>query len=402
MNFISESRVRRATELFLSATVATLLAACGGGEGGPPGGQLPPASVGVAEVVVKEIVEWDDFTGRIQAVNTVEVQPRISGYIDAVHFVEGAVVKAGDPLFTIDDREYRAAVASRRADVVRAETRVELAKQDLVRAEKLAAARAVSVEELERSRGEVKQAHADLRAAQAVLDQAELNLEFTRIAAPIDGRVGEALIKPGNLVSPDGSILTTVVSIDPIHVVFEGDENIYLKYQAKAMAGERPSSRDVRNPVQVGLATGSDFPFRGEMDFVDNQIDPQTGTIQGRAVIPNPDGYLIPGLFARVRLLGSNAHEAVLIHEAAVLTDQDRKYVYVVNDSNQAIRRDVTLGRDAEGLRVVDAGLVPGERVVVNGVRKVFFSGAPVAPVPVDMYEPTADMQQQAGTDASE
>lgn len=397
-----DSRVIRAGGLALTAILAVLLEACGGGGGGPPGGQLPPAGVGVAEVVVREIVEWDDFTGRIQAVNTVQVQPRITGYIEAVHFAEGALVAEDDLLFTIDDREYRAAVASRRADVERAETRVELAKQDVARAEKLADARAVSVEEVEQSRGEVKQAEADLRAANAALDQAALNLEFTRITAPIAGRVGEALIKPGNLVSPNGSILTTVVSIDPIHVVFEGDENIYLKYQAKAIAGERPSSRDVRNPVQVGLARGSDFPFQGEMDFVDNQIDPETGTIQGRALIPNPDGFLIPGLFARVRLLGGIPHEAILINDAAVLTDQDRKYVYVVTADNQAVRRDVSLGREVEGLRVVNRGLAPGERIVVNGVRKVFFSGAPVAPKPVDMLNPAAGMEQQASADASQ
>lgn len=397
-----DSRVIRAGGLVVTGILSAMLAACGGGGDGPPGGQLPPAGVGVAEVIVREIVEWDDFTGRIQAVNTVQVQPRITGYIEAVHFDEGAIVAEDDLLFTIDDREYRAAVASRRADVVRAETRVELARQDVARAEKLSAARAVSVEELEQTRGEVKQAEADLRAANAALDQAALNLEFTRITAPIAGRVGEALIKPGNLVSPNGSILTTLVSIDPIHVVFEGDENIYLKYQAKAISGERPSSRDVRNPVQVGLATGSDFPFQGEMDFVDNQIDPETGTIQGRALIPNPDGYLIPGLFARVRLLGGIPHEAVLINDAAVLTDQDRKYVYVVTADNQAVRRDVTLGREVDGLRVVDAGLVPGERIVVNGVRKVFFSGAPVAPTPVDMLNPAGGMQQQASMDAGQ
>ncbi len=377
----------RAATAFLSLAGLTL-AACGGGGGGPPGGQIPPAGVGVAEVVVKPIVEWDDFTGRIQAVNTVNLQPRITGYIDSVHFEEGAVVEEGDLLFTIDDREYRATVASARADVARAETRVELAGQDLARAEQLAEARAVSVEELEQRRGEQRQAEADLRAARATLDAAELNLEFTRVTAPIGGRVGEALIKPGNLVTPNGVILTTLVSIDPMHVVFEGDENIYLKYQAQAIAGERPSSRDTRNPVQVGLAGGTDFPFRGEMDFVDNQIDPATGTIQGRALIPNPDGYLIPGLFARVRLLGSGEYEAVLIHEAAVMTDQDRKYVYVVGADNAAVRRDVVLGREVEGLRVVDSGLEGGERIVVNGVRKIFFSGAPVLATMVPMSDP--------------
>lgn len=380
-------RMRRRSIPFLLLAGSALIAACGGG-GSPQGGQAPPANVGVAEVVVREIVEWDDFTGRIQALNTVRLQPRISGYIDAVHFEEGAIVEKGDLLFTIDDRQYRAEVASRRADVARARTRIELAEQDLERAEQLVEARAVSAEELDDRRGELKQAKADLNAVRALLDAAELNLEFTRITAPIAGRVGEALIKSGNLVSPNGAILTTIVSIDPVHVVFEGDENIYLKYQAQAMSGERPSSRDVRNPVQVGLATDTEFPFRGEMDFVDNQVDPQTGTIQGRAVIPNPDGYLIPGLFARVRLLGSGAHEAVLIHEAAVLTDQDRKYVYVVTADNQAVRRDIELGREVDGLRVVDAGLEPGDRIVVNGVRKIFFSGAPVKPESVDMNNP--------------
>lgn len=383
----------------LAALIATslLIAACGGGgNGGMP--QMPPAGVGVAEVVVKPIVEWDDFTGRIQAVNSVQLQPRITGYIDEVHFDEGAIVEEGDLLFTIDEREYRAAAASARADVARAETRVDLARQDLARSEKLIDARAVSIEEVEQQRGEVKQAEADLNAARAALDAAELNLGFTRITAPIAGRVGEALIKPGNLVSPAGSILTTLVSIDPIHVVFEGDENIYLKYAARAAAGERPSSRDAPNPVQVGLASDSDYPFHGEMDFVDNQVDPATGTIQGRALIPNPDGYLIPGLFARVRLLGSAEYEAVLIHEAAVMTDQDRKYVYVVGADNLAIRRDVVLGRENEGLRVVEQGLESGEQVVVNGVRKIFFSGAPVAPFAVSMEDPMnpAAAQQMA------
>ncbi|MEO1246796.1 MAG: efflux RND transporter periplasmic adaptor subunit [Pseudomonadota bacterium] len=375
---------------FITLCLASLaISACGGGGGGA-NGEFPPAGVGVAEVIVKPIVEWDDFTGRIQAVNTVQLQPRITGYLDDVHFEEGAVVEEGDLLFTIDDREYRATVASQRADVARARTRVDLAERDLARSEKLVAARAVSVEELEQRRGELEQAQADLRAAEAALDVAALNLEFTRITAPITGRVGEAIVRPGNLVTPNGSVLTTLVSIDPIHVVFEGDENIYLKYQAQALAGERPSSRDARNPVRVGLAGSDDFPFAGEMDFVDNSIDPSTGTIQGRAVIPNPSGFLIPGLFARVRLLGSGEYEAVLIHEAAVLTDQDRKFVYVVTDDNTAVRRDVVLGREVEGLRVIEEGLSAGERIVVNGVRKVFFSGAPVAPSVADMQNPGA------------
>ena len=393
-----QHRLAVRSRLSVTCLAALALAACGGGGGGS-NGEFPPAGVGVAEVIVEPIVEWDDFSGRIQAVNTVQLQPRITGYLDDVHFEEGAVVAEGDLLFTIDDREYRATVASQRADVARAKTRVDLAEQDLARSEKLVSARAVSVEELEQRRGEVEQAQADLRAAEAALDVALLNLEFTRVTSPIDGRVGAALVRPGNLVTPNGSVLTTVVSIDPIHVVFEGDENIYLKYQAKALTGERPSSRDVRNPVQVGLAGSQDFPFRGEMDFVDNSIDPTTGTIQGRALIPNPDGFLIPGLFARVRLLGSGEYEAVLIHEAAVMTDQDRKFVYVVTDDNIALRRDVVLGREIEGLRVVEEGLSAGERIVVNGVRKIFFSGAPVAPSVDDMRRPGSAPQVQVGSE---
>ncbi|MEL7537699.1 MAG: efflux RND transporter periplasmic adaptor subunit [Pseudomonadota bacterium] len=389
----SQSLGRVATRRVSTVFVAVLLGACGSG-GAEQGGGLPPAGVNVATVVERSIVEWDEFTGRIRAVDTVNLQPRVTGYLDAVHFDEGSLVAEGDLLFSIDDREFRATVEAQRADVVRAETRVELARTDLTRAESLAEARAISTEELEQRRGEVRQADADLRAARASLVRAELDLGFTRIRAPIAGRVGEALIEPGNLVTPAESLLTTLVSIDPIHVVFEGDERIYLKYQAQAAAGERPSSRDTPNPVLVGLAADVDYPFRGYMDFVDNQVDPATGTIQGRALIDNPDGYLIPGLFARVRLLGSGEYDALLIHEAAVLTDQDRRYVYVLTDDSRAVRRDVVLGREVDGLRVVTDGLVAGEKIVVNGVRKIFFSGAPVDPATVPMDQPSAAPEQ--------
>ncbi len=368
--------------------VSVALASCGG-ESGPPGGP-PPVGVGVAEVLSRSITDWDEFTGRLQAVDSVTIQPRVSGYLQAVHFVEGALVEKGDLLFTIDDREYQANAAAQRADLARARARVALARKNLARAEKLVAAKAVSSEELEQNRAELQQAEADVQSADAALARAALDVDFTRIKAPIAGRVGAALIEPGNLVTPAQSALTTLVSIDPIQVVFEGDERIYLKYQAQAAEGTRPSSRDTRNPVHIGLASDDDYPYHGEMDFVDNQVDPATGTIQGRAVIDNPNGYLIPGLFARVRLLGSGQYEALLIHEMAVLTDQDRKYVYVVGDDNQALRRDVTLGREVDGLRVVTSGLAAGERIVVNGVRKIFFSGAPVTPELVAMDAPTA------------
>ncbi|MEO1596560.1 MAG: efflux RND transporter periplasmic adaptor subunit [Pseudomonadota bacterium] len=378
-------RVARILRPQALVVLSALVAACGGG-GGP--GQPPPANVSVSEVVVRNITEWDEFTGRIAAVDDVEIRPRVQGYLREVHFEDGQIVEAGDTLFTIDQREYRAAVALARADLDQAEARYALAESELARGEALREARALSTEELARREGEHRQARAALGSARAALERAELDLEFTVLKAPMRGRIGEALVDVGNLISPGTTLLATLVAIDPVHVIFEGDERIYLKYQAQAQTGDRPSSREAPNPVQVGLADDTGFPFRGTMDFVDNRINPETGTIQGRALLDNADGYLIPGLFARVRLLGRSDFEALLIHDVAVLTDQDRKYVYVLGEDNTVLRRDVTLGREVEGLRVVDAGLEPGDKVVVNGVRKIFFNGAPVVPTDVPMDDP--------------
>ncbi|MEL7313019.1 MAG: efflux RND transporter periplasmic adaptor subunit [Pseudomonadota bacterium] len=375
----------------LIALVVSLTAACGGGEPGEM--QMPPTAVAVAQVVAQPVTDWDEFSGRIEAVDTIEIRPRVTGYLREVHFTEGALVEAGDLLFTIDDREYRAQAALAEADVVRAQTRLELAEQEVTRGEKLVTARALSAEEQDRRTGELRQAKADLASAEAQLRRVQLDVEFTRLKAPIAGRVGEAIVRPGNLVTPSETLLTTLVSVDPVHVVFEGDERIYLKYQAQAQSGQRPSSRDARNPVQVGLASDSDYPYHGEMNFVDNRVDAATGTIQGRAELPNPDGYLIPGLFARVRLLGSGTYDALLVHKAAILTDQDRKYVYVVTDDNQAVRRDVIPAREIDDLVVIESGLQAGDRVVVNGVAKIFFSGAPVIAREVPMDDPFGESE---------
>ncbi len=382
----SSSAAQRRRWVPAAVLAAGALSACGGG--GPP--QFPPPDVSVATVAQRSITEWDDYTGRIEAVDAVEIRPRVAGYLDASHFREGALVAKGDLLFTIDDREYRSAVDAARADLARAEARIEVARQELARAEKLIEARAVSRGELEARQSEARQAEADALAARARLAQAELNLSFTRLRAPFSGRVGAVLVKPGNLVSPSETLLTTLVSVDPVHVVFEGDERAYLRYQQLARDGERPSSRDARNPVLVGLSSEEGFPHRGEMDFVDNALNPATGTIRGRAVVPNPDGILTPGLFARLRLLGASKTDALLIHEQALLTDQDRRYVYVIGEGNAAMRRDVTLGPRIEGLRVVESGLAPGDKVIVNGVRKVFFPGQPVNPREVPMDAPNS------------
>jgi multidrug efflux system membrane fusion protein len=382
---------RRACAPPVAASLALLLSACGQGGGAP---QMPPPAVNVAQVVSKPITEWDQYNGRIAATDSVEIRPRVTGYLAGVHFREGGAVARGALLFTIDDREYRAALDSARANSARAATRVEVARLEFARSEKLKAARAVSEEELESRRGELQQAEADLQAARAQERQAALNVEFTRITAPIAGYVSSAAVRPGNLVAAGTTLLTKVVSVDPVYVEFEGDERMYLKYQDMARRGERPSSRDAPNPVRVGLADEQGYPHAGKMVFLDNALDPATGTIRARAVLSNKDHVFTPGLFARVQLLGSGSHPGLLIHERALLTDQDRKYVYVVGADNRAMRKDVTLGTQFEGLRVVLSGLVPTDRVVVNGVRKIFFPGMPVAPALVPMDQP--ELEQPA------
>lgn len=383
LHALAARRLSRSAVL-LAATA--LLSACGGGGGGPP--EFPPPEVNVAEPVRKSVVEWDEYSGRVEAIDAVEIRPRVGGYLAAVHFEEGATVAKGDPLFTIDDREYRAAVASARADLARAQSRFGLAEQELARSQALIEARAVSQGELETRQGELKQAEADRLAARARLEQAELTLSFTRIASPIDGRVGAALIKPGNLLAPDASLLTTVVSLDPVYVAFDGDEHAYLRYQGMIRRGEWDSPRSTPTPVEVGLSSDAGYPYRGEIVFVDNALNPATGTIRARALLANPNGVFTPGLFARVRLLGATRDDALLIHDQAVLTDQDRRYVYVIGEGNVALRRDLVLGPTIDGLRVVESGLAAGDRVVVNGTRKIFFPGQPVSPVAVPMEQP--------------
>jgi multidrug efflux system membrane fusion protein len=376
-------------KLLLPLLSAFGVTACGG-PGGPGEMQFPPADVSVANVVQRLITDSDEFTGRIEAVNHIEIRPRVAGYLDAVHFREGSVVNRGDLLFTIDDREYNAAINVARANLERARTRVVLAQQELDRSELLIAARAISAEEADQRRGELQQAVADVNSAEAQLIQAELNLDFSRITAPIDGRIGEALIKPGNLIAPGETLLTTLVSIDPVYVTFEGDEETYVKYRSEVSAAGGEASGRAPNTVEVALAGDAGFTYRGELDFVDNQIDPSTGTFLGRAVLPNQAGVLVPGLFARVKLFGRTEYQALLIHDMAVLTDQDRKYVYVVGENNTAERRDVLLGDAVDGLREVVSGLSVEDQVVVNGVGKIFFPGAPIATGLVPMDDPLA------------
>lgn len=392
----------RSARAALASAFALALTACGGGFDMA----MPPTEVNVATVVAKPVAQWDEFTGRIEAIESAEIRPRVGGTITGVHFDEGGLVDKGDLLFSIDDREYRAAVASARADLARAQARAALAATELARSTSLIAAKAVSAGELEGRQNEADQAEADVLAARARLETAELHLSFTRVTAPIAGRAGVARIRTGNLVGAGEPVLTTVASLDPVFVSFQGDERAYLRYQQMSRDGSRPSSRNAENPVRVALADEEGFPHTGRMVFVDNVVDPATGTIFARAELPNPDGVFTPGLFARVQLLGSGQRDALLIHPQAVLTDQDRRYVFVADMVTLppemggtgephlgAVRKDVELGPSIDGLVVVEKGLDADDRVVVNGMRRIFFPGAPIVAVEVPMDAPNTVAQ---------
>ncbi|MGH8563532.1 MAG: efflux RND transporter periplasmic adaptor subunit [Gammaproteobacteria bacterium] len=378
--------------------LAALLTGCGQRAGSPRAAAPPAPVVSVAEVVVKEVTQWDEFTGHIEAVDTVEIRPRVAGYIERLVFKEGEEVKKGEVLFVIDQRSFQAELLRAEADLARAHARSQLARAQVARARKLVEKRVISADQFDERLAADAQATADIRGAEAAAVIARLNLEYTEVRSPIDGRAGRALVRPGNLVSggemiPEATLLTTVVSLDPVYVSFECDEPTYLRYGAMAHRGERQSSREVENPVLVGLADERGFPHEGRMDFVDNQLDPATGTIRARAVLDNPSDSrggrpFTPGLFARIKLLGSGTFSAVLVDDKAILTDQDRRYAFVLGADNTAERRDVRLGRIIDGLRVVTEGINAGERIIVHGVQKVFSTGMPVTPKTVGMGDP--------------
>lgn len=337
-------------------------------------------AVSAADVVVKSISQWDSFNGRIEAVESVQLRPRVSGYIDKVNYTDGQEVKKGEVLFTIDDRTYRAALEQAQATLTRAKTQASLARSEANRTDKLVNTNVVSREEWEQRRSAAAQAQADIRAAQAAVDAAQLNLDFTKVTAPIDGRASRALITSGNLVTAgdSASVLTTLVSLKTVYVYFDVDEATYLHYQNLARSGQGASSNHLALPVEIGLVGEEGYPHQGKVDFLDNQLTPSTGTIRMRALLDNAQRQFTPGLFARVRLPGSAEFKATLVDDKAVLTDQDRKYVYIVDKEGKAQRRDITPGRLAAGLRIVQQGLNPGDKVIVDGLQKVFMPGMPV------------------------
>ena len=351
---------RRLGTPILVAAVTLLLAACKE----PPPASAPP-EVTVAPAVTRDVADWNEFTGHFEAVNAVEIRPRVAGFVQRIAFDEGAIVRQGDVLFVIDPRPYEADVARASAELERARTRKQLADMELERAQKLVSTQAISREELDARTSGRAEGDAMIRAAEAALRVARLNLEWTTVRAPISGRVGRAEVTPGNLVQAGPTRLTTIVSVDPIYVYFDSDEQAYLKYMrpATAAAGKRS--------VYVGLANETGFPHEGTLDFIDNNVDRAAGTIRVRAVLPNTSKLFTPGLFARVKLVGGAHAPATLIQDQSIGTDQDRKYVLVLKRDSTVEYRAITTGRMVDGLRAVQSGLEPGEQVVINGLMRV-------------------------------
>jgi len=332
----------------------------------------PPPPVTVALPLQKKITEWDEYTGRFVATAAVEVRARVSGFIDSIKFKDGQIVKQGDPLFVIDPRPYRLAVEQAKADVERAKAKLEIASLDLERAAPLVRNQTLTQREFDTRQSNQRDAAGGLASAEAALKQAELNLEWTNVAAPIGGRISDRRVDAGNLITggPTGAtLLTTIVSLDPIYFAFDGSEADFIRYLRLAAAGARPSSRDVQNPVSVQLADETGYKHEGRMDFVDNVVNPKTGTIRGRAIFQNKDGLLTPGFFGRLRLYGGE-HDALLIPDSAIASDQASKIVFTVaNDGTVAVKR-VELGPIVDGLRVIRAGLAATDRIVIEGLPR--------------------------------
>jgi len=365
---------------------ALSLAGCSPKPPAPP----PPPSVSVAPVLQRDVAEWDEFSGRLDAVDQVQIRPRVSGYIKRVTFTEGREVRKGETLFEIDPRPYQADLDRAQAQLEQARTAADLAAREVARAEKLVNVQAISREEFDSRTSAQANGVAAVRAAEAAVQTAQLNLNWTQVRSPIAGRVSRAEVTEGNLVQagpPDATLLTTVVSLDSIYLYFDSDEQTYLRYTGRAAADGGKGWHNDRLPGYLGLANETGFPHEGRLDFVDNRIDPTSGTIRTRAIFSNRDRRFTPGLFARVKLVGGQRQPALLVRDAAVGTDQDRKFVLVLAKGDSLAYRPVELGRlSDDGLRIVRSGLEPGEKVVVNGLMRVR-PGMKVTPTVVAMKD---------------
>jgi len=354
--------------LYAGILATQLLTGCDNKPAASSGPGLP--AVTVSRPVQQKITEWDEYTGRFVAVQTVEIRARV--FIDSIHFKDGQIVKQGDLLFVIDPRPYRLAVEQATADRDRARAKLAIASSDVERATPLVRSQTVTEREFDTRKSTQEDASAAVMAADAALKQAQLNLEWTEVHAPIAGRISDRRVDAGNLIvggQSSATPLTSIVSIDPIHFVFDGSEADFIHYLRLAAAGERPSSRDVQNPVAVRLADESDYKHLGRMDFVDNVVNAKTGTIRGRAIFDNKDGLLTPGFFGRVRLFGGE-HDVLLLPDSAIASDQSNKIVFTVAADDTVGVRRVELGPLVHGLRVIRSGLNAGDRVVIEGLAR--------------------------------
>jgi len=346
----------------------------------------PPPKVTVSQPISRDVVEWEEYTGRLEAMESVEVRARVNGYLQSIHFKNGVSVKQGDLLFVIDPRPYQAELERAKADLGLATARFERTGKDLVRAQMLVRSRAVSEEEVDTKISDQRQAQESVQAARAMVNAAQLNIDFTQVRAPISGRISRNFVSVGNLINggtTQSTLLTTIVSLDPIYCYFEADERAYLKGMRQSRNGDRTNGRAGKQPVYVGLADEEAFPHQGYIDFVDNRLDQNTGTITGRAVLPNPDLLLVPGLFARVRIPAGGKYKALMLPPEAVGSDLSQQFVFVVDHQNLAQYRKVAMGPIIDGLRIIRDGLQPDDWVIVKGVQRAK-TGAKVDPIKQD------------------
>jgi RND family efflux transporter MFP subunit len=358
----------------IAAAVLATLAGCDQSQ--PQSAQQAAAvpAVSVAQPVQRDIVEWDEYTGRFDATETVEIRARVSGYLNDVHFKDGQEVRQGDVLFVIDPRPFERALEQARAELFAATTKVENAKLDVTRGEKLIEGKIISDKTFDDRMSLLRDAQAAVKVAEAKVKSAELDLSFATIAAPISGRIGRTMVTAGNWISAGSvagtTLLTTIVSQDPIYIYFDVNENNYIKYKRLAERGVKAGAADVGAPVELALPDERGFPHKGKLDFLDNRLDQGTGTLRARAILPNTAGLFSPGLFGRVRVTGTPSYAALLLPDEAIGTDQTNKYVLVVGDDGVVERRNVRLGPLVEGLRVVREGVAGAEWVVTRGLQR--------------------------------
>jgi RND family efflux transporter MFP subunit len=361
-----------AARIIIAGLIVLVLTACTQDQAQRPPAPPPPA-VTIANPLEKEVMEWDEYTGRFDAVDLVEVRARISGVLDEVKFKDGAIVKKGDLLFVIDPRPFQRILDRDRASLQGAKVALEFAEKDLERARPLVANATISQQVFDQRTQAVRTAEANVLSAEASVRSAELDVEFTQIHAPITGRISRKYVSEGNYLtggSGSGTLLTTIVSMDPIYFYFDVSEADFLKYKRLGELGLRPSSRDSAHPVELGLQNDEGFPYTGKMNFVDNRIDQNTGSLRGRAVFDNPSGLFQPGLFARVRLVGSAQYKAILLPDVAVATDQSNRFVFAVAEDGAVSAKPVVLGPLIDGLRVIRSGVSTADWVIVNGVQR--------------------------------